>query len=437
MIKDWPVVKLQEVCEQITVGHVGPMTKEYQHDGVPFLRSRDIVPFGIDESDLKYISEEFHQKLKKSALKPSDVVIVRTGKPGTAAVVPCSLPRSNCSDLVIVRTGNSLDPRYLTYYLNSAASHHIASVLVGAVQQHFNVGEAKRLKLPLPTIDEQRRIVRVLGRLDDKIELNRKTARTLEELAQRLFKNWFVDFGPVRAKMAGRQPAHMPPETAALFPDEFVDSALGPIPQGWEVKPIEDIVTIKGGGTPPTKQSEYWEGGTHHWATPKDLSGLEQKVLIDTDRKITSAGVEKISSGQLPAGTVLMSSRAPVGYLALADMPVSINQGFIAMICDRGVPNTYILHWAESSMDVIKSNAGGSTFAEISKKQFRPLETIVPPAAILKVYDELAGGWFERISLLAHENVILGKLRDRLLPKLISGEIRIPEAHEGIEEAIT
>ena len=122
--------------------------------------------------------------------------------------------------------------------------------------------------------------------LDDKIELNRQTACTLEELAQRLFKSWFVDFDPVRAKMAGRQPAHAPPEIADLFPDRLVESPLGPIPEGWGIRQIEDIVTIKGGATPSTKDEAFWDGGTYHWATPKDLSGLEQKVLITTERKM-------------------------------------------------------------------------------------------------------------------------------------------------------
>jgi type I restriction enzyme S subunit len=272
--------------------------------------------------------------------------------------------------------------------------------------------------------------------LDRKIDLNRQTARTLEALAQRLFKSWFVDFDPVHAKMDGRTPAHTPPDIAAVFPDRLVDSPLGPIPEGWEIEAIEKLVSIKGGATPPTKEPDYWEGGTFDWATPKDLSGLQQKVLISTDRKITSAGVDRISSGQLPAGTVLMSSRAPVGYLALADMPVSINQGFIAMICDRLLPNTFVLHWAESNMDVIKSNAGGSTFAEISKKQFRPLEVIVPPAEILSSFQRIAGDLYQRVAQLAHENLTLDELRDRLLPKLISGELRVPEARDDIEKSI-
>jgi type I restriction enzyme, S subunit len=326
-----------------------------------------------------------------------------------------------------VRDFKGNDVRFISYFLKTIdyTAYSDKAAVPGVNRNHLH-----QAQVSIPPLEVQRDISVTLSLLDQKIELNRQTARTLEELAQRLFKSWFVDFDPVRARMAGRQPAHTPPEIAELFPDRLVDSPLGPIPEGWEIKPIESIVTIKGGATPSTKEKAFWDGGTYHWATPKDLSGLQQKVLITTDRKITSAGVERISSGQLPPGTVLMSSRAPVGYLALADMPVSVNQGFIAMICDQGVPNTFVLHWAEANMDVIKSNAGGSTFAEISMKQFRPLEVIVPPEQLVRAFDEMATDWFQRVSQLARQNVTLAQLRDRLLPKLISGEIRVPE-HAG------
>jgi type I restriction enzyme S subunit len=179
-------------------------------------------------------------------------------------------------------------------------------------------------------------VVGILGSLDDKIELNRRMNETLEEMARALFKSWFVDFDPVRAKMAGHQPAGMDDETAALFPDSFEDSPLGEIPKGWSVTPIGEAVRAVGGGTPSTKELSFWEGGMHCWATPKDLSKLRGPVLLDTERKVTDAGLAKISSGLLPVGTVLLSSRAPVGYLAIAQVPVTVNQGFIAMICDGG-----------------------------------------------------------------------------------------------------
>ena len=127
----WADVLLEDVATELTVGHVGPMASEYVDSGIPFLRSKNIDPFGIDWNDIRYIRRDFHERLKKSALSPGDVVIVRTGKPGAATLIPDSLPESNCSDLVIVRAGPELDARFLVYYINSVATHHVNSHLVG------------------------------------------------------------------------------------------------------------------------------------------------------------------------------------------------------------------------------------------------------------------------------------------------------------------
>lgn len=206
---DWPEVRLGDVASELTVGYVGPMASEYVALGIPFLRSLNVEPFQINKEDLKFIGREFHERLHKSALSPGDVVIVRTGKPGTAAVIPEWLKVANCSDLVVVRPGPNVDARFLVYFINGAATHHIFSHTVGAVQQHFNVGSAKELPIPLPPLAEQRAIARVLGALDDKIELNRRLNRSLEELAQAVFRSWFVDFDPVTAK-AVRPPSRRP-----------------------------------------------------------------------------------------------------------------------------------------------------------------------------------------------------------------------------------
>jgi type I restriction enzyme S subunit len=211
------------------------------------------------------------------------------------------------------------------------------------------------IEVTLPVdINEQRAIAHILGTLDDKIELNRRMSETLEAMGRALFKAWFVDFEPVRAKMEGRWqrgqslpglPAHL----YDLFPDRLVESELGEIPEGWEVKRIGDLAEVFGGSTPRTDRSEYWEGGTHHWVTPKDLSALSVPVLLDTERKITDAGLSQISSGLLPKGTVLLSSRAPIGYLAIAEVPVAVNQGFIAMKPRPGISNLFLLRWASAA----------------------------------------------------------------------------------------
>ena len=430
MADDWRDVLLEDVAADITVGHVGSMASEYVHDGIPFLRSLNIEPLRVTKKDLKFISEEFHNRLKKSALAPGDVVIVRTGKPGACALIPADLPVANCSDLVIVRCGSELDPRFLMYYVNSVAVHHVSSHLVGAVQQHFNVGSARKMKMRIPGLAEQRAIAHILGALDDKIELNRRISETLEAMARALFKSWFVDFDPVRAKIDGRDPG-LPKHIANLFPDRLVDSELGKIPEGWEVRAVGDLTEVVGGSTPSTKESTYWNG-PHCWATPKDLSALRFPVLLGTERRITDAGLRKISSGLLPPGTVLLSSRAPIGYLAIAEVPVAINQGFIAMKAKPDVTNLFLLYWARQAHEEILSNANGSTFLEISKKNFRPILVATPTIEVAQMFDRNVRPVYCRMVENERESRTLAALRDTLLPKLISGEIRAPMAERRL-----
>lgn len=292
----------------------------------------------------------------------------------------------------------------------------------------------------MPPLEEQRAIAHILGTLDDKIELNRKQNETLEAMARALFKAWFVDFEPVRAKMEGRWqrgqslpglPAHL----YDLFPDRLVESELGEIPEGWRCSTIGEEVTVCGGSTPSTKEPAFWEGGQHCWATPKDLSSLRFPVLLDTERKITNAGLARISSGLLPVGTVLLSSRAPIGYLAITEVPTAINQGFIAMKCDGVLPNVFVLLWCRENMDAIVGNANGSTFLEISKSNFRPLRVVVPSNEVLTNFSKLAAPLYRQLAENEHESRTLAKLRDTLLPKLISGELRVKDAERFLEAA--
>ncbi len=180
-----------------------------------------------------------------------------------------------------------------------------------------------------------------------------------------------------------------------------------------------------GGGTPRTTEPAYWNERIHHWATPKDLSRLAVPVLLETERRITDAGLAQISSGLLPAGTVLLSSRAPIGYLAIAEVPVAINQGFIAMKPQKGVSNLFLLLWARSAHEEILSHANGSTFLEISKANFRPISVAAPPTAVFGAFDGIARPLYRKIVSNEHESRTLAALRDTLLPKLISGELRV------------
>ena len=295
--------------------------------------------------------------------------------------------------------------------------------------------DIEELKLYLPPLSEQRAIAHILGTLDDKIELNRRMNETLEGMARALFKSWFVDFDPVRAKMEGRDTG-LPPDVAALFPDRLVESELGEIPEGWEVKTVGTITSIVGGTTPSTKQAQYWKGGTHCWATPKDLASLSVPVLLKTERKITDAGLGKIGSGLLPPGSVLLSSRAPIGYLAVAETPVAINQGFIGIMPHEGISNLFMLYWSEASHDEILNHANGSTFLEISKGNFRQLPVVVPDESAMKKFDGLARTLYNRIVSNERQSHSLAAMRDTLLPKLISGEMRVNTRDEESEAVI-
>jgi type I restriction enzyme S subunit len=316
------------------------------------------------------------------------------------------------------------DPLFAFYFLKALDFDRYNS---GSAQPSLNRNFIYPIPIRVPKPSEQKRIAEVLGALDDKIELNQRMNGTLEETARAIFKSWFVDFDPVRAKLDGRLPLGMDSATSAFFPDSFEESQLGHIPNGWKVKPVGDVIDCVGGGTPSTSEPKYWEGGTNHWTTPKDFSSLQAPILLDTERRVTDAGVDKISSGLLPAGTLLMSSRAPVGYLAISAIPVAINQGFIAMKCNDRASNYFMLNWCQQNMAEIEGRATGTTFAEISKQNFRPIPLVLPTQDIMAAFSQRVAPLYSQITANLHQSRTLATLRDALLPKLLSGDMSINE----------
>ncbi|BEP89095.1 hypothetical protein GmRootV77_41690 [Variovorax sp. V77] len=318
-------------------------------------------------------------------------------------------------------------PEYAAYYLRSPLFRGEMSGFSSlSTRASLNNDMLSRLQIVLPDRKIQEGIGYTLRSLDDKIGQNHRTCRSLEELARATFKAWFVDFEPVKVKAAGQTSfPGMPPAAFAALPDRLVDSPLGLVPQGWEIRPIGDLVTVKGGGTPSTKVAEYWDGGIHFWATPKDLSGLQDPVLLETNRRITNAGAACISSGVLQKNTVLLSSRAPVGYTALAKVPVAVNQGFIAMTCNGPLPPHYVLHWTRSMLGEIKSRASGTTFPEISKGAFRPIPAILPSVVVVQAFENFTASLFDLIEANARESFSLKDMRSYLLPRLMTGAVKV------------
>ncbi len=311
------------------------------------------------------------------------------------------------------------------YYFFLHRAEELASLDVGSANPTLNRNHVHPITIKWPSVPTQQAIAHILGTLDDKIELLRSMNETLEAMARSLFKSWFIDFDPVRKKAEG-QPTGLPPEIDALFPDSFVDSELGEIPKGWSVSTLGEVLEIAGGSTPSTKELSYWDG--NYWfATPKDLSSAISSILSETERKITQDGVNQITSGQLPTGTLLLSSRAPIGYLAITAIPVSINQGFIAVKKESQLSPYYMYSWCKEYMETIIGHANGTTFLEISKTNFRTIKAVVPSSNLVDEYDVKVKTIFDFIESNTMELRNLTLMRDSLLPKLISGEIELSD----------
>lgn len=363
----------------------------------------------------------YHNSAKVDA---PGVVIGRSGSIGGGQYI--QEPFWPLNTTLWVKDFKGHDPRYIYYLMRSI---DFTKFNVGSGVPTLNRNHLSSLLVNELGIDREKAISKQLGNIDDKIALNTQTNQTLEQMAQAIFKSWFIDFDPVKAKMNGEQPEGMDATTASLFPEKL-DSDTG-LPEGWKLSEIGDEVAVVGGGTPSKKNDDFWVDGHIHWTSPKDLSGVQDKVLLDTASKLTEAGLKKVSSGLLPVDTVLLSSRAPVGYLALAKVPLAINQGYIAMKCEKALPPEFVLQWCVHRMDEIKQRASGSTFAEISKKNFKPISVVVPSEDVLSAYQKLVKPLYDAITSNVRQSEQLSNLRDTLLPKLLAGEVDLTVDEES------
>ncbi|QLT91180.1 restriction endonuclease subunit S [Klebsiella grimontii] len=435
------------------------MTHEYADSGIPFLRSKNISNYEIVWDDIRYISSKFHNKIKKSVLRPGDVAVVRTGKPGTSCVIPNELSEGNCSDLVIIRVDeNKLCPHYLCYYLNSIAVHQINAQIVGAVQQHFNVGSAKNLKIKTPSLFIQKRISFFLQCLDNKIKLNKLTNQTLEQMAQALFKSWFVDFEPVKAKIAalgasGSQEdatlaamtaisgkdadtlkifeSESPEQyaelkaTAELFPSAMQDSELGEIPEGWRHGPLSNIATFANGKV--------------------DVCSLTPETYISTENMLENrAGISTASSlpsvnnvPEFRCGHVLISNIRPYfKKIWLARFKGGRSADVLAFEALDSVTVEYVynLLYQETFFNFMMLTSKGVKMPRGDKKAIMGWQCIHPDKKISNAFSKAVGEYYSFIEINNAQNKTLTQLRDTLLPKLLSGEITLPEAEQAISE---
>lgn len=457
-------VTLGEVC---LVGDGAHSKVTRTQSGIMYLTSKNIGQGFLKLDKIDYITIDSFDKLfpkSSNAIKRPQAGDILFGIIGTFGNL--YLYKENdffgfSSSIGILRPNKEkISSEYLYHVMNGEDFKNNHSALnAGSVQGYTNIATVKSLRIPLPSLNVQRNIAKILTNFDKKIHLNNQINQTLESIAQALFKSWFVDFDPVRAKIAAKQEGkdaelaamcaisgkseielqQMSEDefaelqaTAALFPDELVESELGEVPKGWEVSTVGEQVQTVGGGTPSTKNADFWDDGIHYWTTPKDLSNLTDKILLNTERKITDAGLKKISSGLLPKDTVLMSSRAPVGYLALSKIEVAINQGYIAILPNMKYSAEYLIQWCEVNMAEIKGRASGTTFQEISKKNFREISFVCPDDKVVVSYTKTVKMLYDEITSKAKENQSLINLKDTLLPKLMSGEIDVSALQDEV-----
>ena len=397
--------------------------------GVPIVRVNNFSDSRLDLADVMRVAPEVEAKYSRTRLNGGEVLLTLVGSVGQVAEVPPDCTGFNVARAVgVVRPASGYEAKWLAICLRSPLSQFLLGSRANTtVQTTINLKDVRALPVPMPPPHERAQIIEMVGALDDRIALLRETNATLEAIAQALFKSWFVDFDPVSAKSQSLGPAGMDEATAALFPDGFEATEIGETPRGWTVLPVGDAVECVGGATPDTKDERYWSHAEHAWTTPKDLSGLASPVLLRTERLISAQGLARIGSGLLPAGTLLMSSRAPIGYLAIAQLPLAINQGYIAMLPGGRLPPLYMLFWCRQNMELIKARANGSTFMEISKKAFRPIPALVPPEPVVSAFEHTASPLFARIVENERQAQTLAQLRDTLLPRLLSGQLRLAE----------
>jgi len=299
---------------------------------------------------------------------------------------------------------------------------------------YLSLTDQKRLRISLLPVKEQKAIAHILGTLDDKIELNRQTNKTLESIASAIFKSWFVDFDPARVKRDGINKEgdkatsySLSPDILDLFPDSFQDSELGEIPVGWEAGPFSSIVDLLSGGTPKTSIDEYW-GGDIPWFSVKDIPTDGDVWVIDTEKQVTPEGISNSAASVFKSGTAIISARGTVGKICLTGVDMAMNQSCYGVLGSNGYGNYFTYFNLLRFVERLQQISHGSVFQTITRDTFASVTTIKPTSKMALLFDETADPLLKRILANRNESETLTKLRDTLLPKLISGELRIRRA---------
>ena len=379
---------------------------DYVENGIPVVMPQQLGDNEISEYGIAQINEQDRDRLIRHVMRVGDIVFSRRGDVTRRAYITGKEDGWLCgTGCLLLRLNHpQCDNRYLVRFLGLHETRsYLTQHAIGATMPNLNQRILASVPVVLPPREHQERIIGVISAYDDLIENNRRRIQLLEKTARMLYKEWFVHL---------RFPGH-----------EDVKIRDG-VPEGWERKKIADVCGTVGGGTPSTKVSDYWEGDIT-WVVPTDITRNDCLVLLDSERKITEKGLRESSAQLVPANTILMTSRASVGFFALMDVEVCTNQGFINIIPHDDRMSMYLLFNLISRASEIRSNAKGTTYPEINKGRFRQMDIIIPSESSVSEFGRLAGEIIQQVRCLRRGIFQLTQARDILLSRLMNGKIAL------------
>ena len=439
MAGEWPTRSIDELKAKsrtaIAIGPFGSRMKSdcYVPNGVPVIRGTNISDTRELIGELVCITPEKAEEVQSSIIFADDLFFPHRGSIGLVGIVPqkgAARYVQSSSMMKLTCDRNQVEPLYLFYFFRSAQGRQELlknASTVGTPGIGQPLSSLKAIRVPLPSLPEQKTIAHILGTLDDKIELNRRMNATLEAMARALFQSWFVDFDPVRAKLDGRKPAGLDAATTALFPAHFQESPLGHIPQGWEVKSADEVSTVGIGKTPPRKEHQWFSENPCDvpWMSIRDLG--EAGVFISrTSEFLTAEAVEKFRVKKIPDDTVVLSFKLTMGRVAITDGEMLSNEAIahFRLNPDTSFSSAFLYCYLKGfGYDQLGSTSSIAT--AINSDMVRGIRILVPPKGIAEAFERTVKPLFIQMKTIQKQSRTLATLRDALLPKLLSGELPV------------
>jgi type I restriction enzyme, S subunit len=428
MNSNWEEYRIEEIAQSMGDAPFGSSlkTEDYREDGILVIQGKNIAGRVCDWSDRKYVSVEKYDSLSRSHCFLGDLIFPKVGTIGKVGI----LTQYKDHEKYLLSTNTMrlrpnpmvADIDFVYYFFSSPRTINLIHALNSkSVQPVFNFTTLKNFRIPLPPIEEQNAIAAVLSAFDDKIELNRQMNATLEERARALFKSWFVDFDPVRRNQAG-QPSQ---PYDHLFPDKLVVDENGRgVPEGWRVGTLNDCcVRVENGGTPKRNEPSFWTPPEIPWLTSGEV---RQSIIIGTENFISTKGLANSSAKIWPIGTTVVAMYgATAGETTMLAQELCTNQA-----CCGLIPNKHMQYFnfllISQSTESLARQARGSAQQNLSQKLISRFPAIIPNTIVLETFDHLVKPLFDKWVANLYESRTLADLRDTLLPRLMSGQLRIP-----------